>query len=52
MLTKDQDYCPSCFANQSQFPTEYNVVNKLDFPLLDQEWTADEELMLFEGLEK
>lgn len=52
MLTKDRDYCPSCFANQSQFPTEYNVINKLDFPLLDQEWTADEELMLFEGLEK
>jgi hypothetical protein len=28
------------------------VINKLDYPLLDDNWTADEELMLFEGLEK
>lgn len=33
-------------------PEYYYVINKLDFPLFDVEWTADEELLLFEGLEK
>lgn len=27
-------------------------MNKLDFPLFDHGWTADEELLMFEGLEK
>jgi len=52
ILVSSGDYCPSCYANQSQYHSEYHVINKLDFPLLDHEWTADEELLLFEGLEK
>lgn len=52
LLTNDADFCPSCFANMDQLPSEYHVINKLDFPLFDHEWTADEELLLFEGLEK
>jgi hypothetical protein len=41
-----------CFSNLQDFPEEYHLINKLDYPLFDPEWTADEELMLFEGLEK
>ena len=52
MLCNEGDFCVSCFANQNQAPPTYNVINKLDFPLLDHDWTADEELLLFEGLEK
>lgn len=30
----------------------YHVVNKLNFPLYEDNWTAEEELLLMEGLEK
>lgn len=30
----------------------YHVVNKLNFPLFDPNWTAEEELLMLEGLEK
>ena len=52
ILNPKGDYCPSCYANQSEQNTDYHVINKLDFPLFDHEWSADEELLLFEGLEK
>ncbi len=48
----ETDFCAACFANLQQYPPEYRVINKLDFPLFDQDWTAEEELLLFEGLEK
>ena len=31
---------------------QYFVTFKLDFPLFDHNWTAKEELLMFEGLEK
>lgn len=34
------------------FPEYYHVINKLDFPLYEGDWTADEDLLMFEGLEK
>ena len=51
-MIEETDYCCSCFANIDDFPSQYRVINKLDFPLFEQEWSADEELLLFEGLEK
>ena len=47
ILNTKGDYCSSCFANQSDYTAEYHVINKLDFPVLDHLWTADEELLLF-----
>lgn len=44
------DLCLSCFSNIDEFSGEYHIVSKLDFPLLESHWTAQEELLLFEGL--
>lgn len=52
VLGGESDYCLSCFANLDEYPAEYHVINRLDFPLYDHDWTAEEELLLFEGLEK
>lgn len=52
VMVEDEDYCCGCFANCEEFPPEYFVANKLDFPLFDPAWTAHEELLLFEALEK
>ena len=52
VMIEETDYCCSCFANQNQFPSLYRVINKLDFPLFEADWSADQELLLFEGLEK
>lgn len=52
MLSDEFDYCVSCFSNLEEYPSEYHVINKLDYPLYDSEWTAEEDLLLFEGLEK
>jgi transcriptional adapter 2-alpha len=52
MLGEECDYCVSCFANLDEYPPQYHVINKLDYPLYDNEWNAEEELLLFEGLEK
>jgi len=30
----------------------YRVINSLNFPLIDQEWSAHEELLLLDGLSK
>ena len=30
----------------------YHVINKLNFHLFLEDWTAEEELLLFEGLER
>jgi len=46
----------NCFAegaefNQHKCTHDYHVINKLNFPLFVADWTAEEELLLFEGLE-
>jgi hypothetical protein len=41
-LGDGSDYCVSCFTNLDEYPSEYHVINKLDFPLYDNEWTAEE----------
>ena len=33
-----------------KYPSSYHVINKLDFPVFNDDWTAYEEAMLFEGL--
>jgi hypothetical protein len=33
------------------FPEEYRVMNHLDIVLFDKRWTAEEELLLLEGIE-
>ena len=53
----DIDVCMNCFMNarenQRHLKTApYHVVNKLNFPLFDPNWTAEEELLMLEGLEK
>lgn len=51
------DLCVSCFADQSE-PKDhkstdpYHVINKLNFPMFSNDWSAEEELLLFEGLER
>lgn len=35
-----------------KWPSAYHVINKLEFPVLDENWSALEEIYLFEGLEK
>lgn len=47
----------NCFANGAEFQSHkkdhsYHVINKLNFPLFAENWNADEELLLLEGLEK
>jgi hypothetical protein len=51
-MVEEEDYCCSCFANLNSFPAEYQLANKLDYPLFEKYWTACEELLLFEALEK
>ena len=46
------DYCVGCFANHPEWPTSYRVISDLQFPLLEREWSAQEELFLIEGLLK
>jgi len=52
ILANQLDYCISCFANLDNYPRVYQAISKLDFPLFDSKWSADDELLLFEGLEK
>ena len=52
MLANQKDYCVSCFANLDDYPHFYHAIGKLDFPLFDPKWSADDELLLFEGLKK
>ena len=60
------DICVNCFILGEEFSNhknnmDYHVINKLNFPLFVnvsliphhlQDWTAEEELYLFEGLER
>lgn len=48
----DLDFCVACFGKLSEFPQQYSLANKLNFPLFEHEWSAEEELLLFEGLSK
>jgi len=49
--------CVRCFANGTEKMKHkkthnYRVINSLNFPLIDHEWTAHEELLLLDGLYK
>ena len=33
ILTKDNDFCAACFAMIEEFPENYHIINKLDYPL-------------------
>ncbi|KAL4486176.1 hypothetical protein ABPG72_012229 [Tetrahymena utriculariae] len=51
------DICMNCFAdgvefNNHKIDEDYHVINKLNYPLLADDWTCEEELLLFEGLER
>jgi transcriptional adapter 2-alpha len=53
----DLDICVNCFSTGAENEKHsknhsYHVINKLNFPLFDENWTADDELLLLEGLEK
>lgn len=47
VLASGCDYCLACFANLEEYPGHYFIINKLDFPLYDIDWNAEEELLLF-----
>jgi len=49
--------CVNCFIDGKQddkFPrtNSYHVLNRLNFPIYDEQWTAEEEILLLEGMEK
>jgi len=49
--------CVNCFLNGEENQKHskdnpYHVINKLTFPLYEDNWVAEEELLLLEGLEK
>jgi len=51
------DICVNCFSEGLEFKDhkideDYHVINKLNYPLLADDWTCEEELLLFEGLER
>ncbi|CAK68971.1 unnamed protein product (macronuclear) [Paramecium tetraurelia] len=51
------DVCMNCFLNLHEFAQHtighsYSIINKLNFPIFVDDWTAEEELLLLEGLEK
>ena len=53
---EDIDLCVECFCNGEQMSThkrehKYRVVEPFDFAIFDEDWRADEELLLLEGLE-
>ena len=58
---KGLDLCVNCFAEcvtikqgdiNHSCSHSYSVINKLNFPIYSHDWTAEEELLLFEGLER
>lgn len=54
---KDTDICVNCFAEGTEFEGhksnhDYYVINKLNFPMFTEDWTAEEELLLYEALER
>jgi len=56
-VCEDFDLCGICYGKALEIKGhknthEYHVITKLDFPIFDLKWSAKEELLLFEGLEK
>lgn len=54
---KDFDLCLDCFSvgaevNGHKKTHDYHVMEKLDFPLLSEDWTAHQEALLLQGLEQ
>ena len=66
MCPNSTDICMNCFLNLQEFGIfliyvilashnighSYSIINKLNFPTFVDDWTAEEELLLLEGLEK
>ena len=53
----DTDMCVNCFIageenHKHSKDNPYHVINRLTFPLYEENWTAEEELLILEGLEK
>jgi len=49
--------CVNCFAKGVELETHlsshsYHIHNKLNFPLFAPDWTAEEELLLFDGIDQ
>ncbi len=56
-MCDDFDLCGICYGKALEIKGhknthQYHVITKLDFPIFDLNWSAKEELLLFEGLEK
>ncbi len=54
---KKIEICVKCFADgyetqHHKRDHDYRVFSKLDFNLLEENWSAQDELLLFEGLKK
>ncbi|EGR34073.1 transcriptional adapter 2, putative [Ichthyophthirius multifiliis] len=51
------DICVNCFSDgvqsgEHKITDDYNIINKLNYPLITEDWSCEEELLLFEGLER
>ncbi|KAF8530496.1 hypothetical protein BU17DRAFT_36297 [Hysterangium stoloniferum] len=49
------DICPRCFTKGAEFGTHkrthpYRIIELYSYPIFDEDWGADEELLLIEGL--
>lgn len=56
-VCEDYDLCVPCFAEGKSSGShkpwhDYRVIEQHQFPIFDQDWGADEELMLIEGCQK
>ena len=51
IFTNEHFFCVGCFAKMTE-TTNYYVLSKLSFPIVEDDWTAKEELLLLEGIEK
>jgi transcriptional adapter 2-alpha len=54
---EDFDLCVECFANGVEVSTHknnhpYRVMDTLTFPVFEESWGAEEEILMMEGLEK
>lgn len=51
VLAEEKDYCCACFSNLP-LPPDYRLISTLDYPLYHPSWTAYQELLLLEAIEK
>ena len=55
-VCRDVELCVECFGAGAELEPHrkdhaYRVVGNMNFPILTQDWGADEELLLLEGIE-